>query len=135
MVSDLLRTSNANSQKRPLVVVVDDNVDAADSLKTLLQLHGCQVYAAFDGQAGLEAIKVLRPQLVIADLNMPKLDGRELVALARRIEPRIDATFVCLSAAPRSLEETACLQAGFDAYLQKPLTVEALRVLIGAASG
>jgi len=114
------------------VLVVDDNVDAAESLKMLLELHGCVAFVAFNGDAGLQAFMKLKPHLVIADQNMPGLTGREMVALARRKQPGRVATFICLSAGSKGTEEAACLEAGFDAYIQKPIELEVLRELIGA---
>lgn len=108
------------------VVVVDDNVDAAETLKVLLEINGCTAFAAFDGEAGLHAISKFKPHLVIADLNMHKLDGRELVALARKLPEGRTATFVCLSAASKLQEEASCLEAGFDTYVQKPISLEML---------
>lgn len=114
------------------MLVVDDNVDAAESLRQLLELHDCVAFAAFDGQSGLRAVKTLQPQVVIVDLHMSDLDGRELVARARQLPHGRQPTFICLSAAPREIEEPSCLEAGFDAYLEKPITLETLRALIAS---
>lgn len=112
------------------VVVLDDNVDAAETLKELLELSGCDAVATFDGDAGLHAVRVHEPELVISDLNMPNLDGREFVKLARQTPAGHGAKFVCLSAAPEAVEGAACLQAGFDCYIEKPITAEILEQLI-----
>jgi CheY-like chemotaxis protein len=66
------------------VLVVDDNEDAADSLAALLQLSGHEVFVAYDGQQALEVAEQVRPDVVLLDVSMPRMDGHEVARRLRR---------------------------------------------------
>src|SRR5207302_10811805 len=67
------------------LLVVDDNVDAAETLAHLLRLEGHDVQVAHDGFAALEQAPSFQPQLVILDIGMPKMDGYELARRLRQL--------------------------------------------------
>ena len=64
------------------VLIVDDNKDGADSLLLLLQAYGVEPRAAYDGESGLRLARSFRPDVVLVDLALPRLDG---CAVARRV--------------------------------------------------
>jgi PAS domain S-box-containing protein len=120
-----LRSATVTSTRPHLsplpILVVDDNEDAAQTLASLLQLDGHRVEAAYDGEHALAAAISLRPQVVLLDLGLPKLDG---LAVARRLrqDERFDrAVLIAMSGYAQASDREATAAAGFDAHLAKPV--------------
>ena len=115
------------------VVVVDDNVDAAESLAELLRLVGHEVHVTHDGPAGLEAARSLRPDVVLLDIGLPGMDGYEV---ARRLErrPGFDAVMVAVSGYGRDEDRRASREAGMTHHFVKPIDFRALRSLLDSLS-
>ena len=112
------------------VLVVDDNVDSAQSMSLLLGLEGYQVECAYDGEEALHAAARFSPQVVLLDLGLPRFSGFE-VAQRLRAEPWGDALLlVAVSGYGRERDRQAAREAGFDLHLTKPADPdEVLRVL------
>jgi signal transduction histidine kinase/CheY-like chemotaxis protein len=110
------------------LLVVDDNVDAADTLRTFLQLEGFEVSVVYDGQAAVDAVQRLRPDVVLMDIGMPKMDGYEA---ARRIRAQgSPARLVALTGWGQDMDRRKAELAGFDRHLVKPVDLaELLRCL------
>jgi signal transduction histidine kinase/ActR/RegA family two-component response regulator len=108
------------------VLIVDDNIDAATSLGTLLQYRGHSVDTFFDGSAAFAAATRSPPDVAFIDLNMPHLDGTELAALIRGQPWGVRVKLVALTgmAQPADIERTRV--AGFDEHLTKPADPDAL---------
>src|SRR5207237_7828478 len=66
------------------VLIVEDNQDAADSLRMVLELFGCEVTVALTGPAGIEAARDWRPDIVLCDIGLPGLDGYGVIQQLRR---------------------------------------------------
>jgi signal transduction histidine kinase len=114
------------------ILVVDDNVDAADALTTLLRLAGHDVHTAHDGEAALEAAGTCQPEVVFLDLGMPRLDGFDTAAELRRRHGHRMA-LVALTGWGQERDRQATARAGFDAHLVKPVAEKELfRVLATA---
>jgi signal transduction histidine kinase/DNA-binding response OmpR family regulator len=112
------------------VLVVDDNVDAADSLGRLLWMEGHVVQLAHDGPTALSAAADFRPDAIILDIGLPGIDGFEV---ARRLRRRPDANGVILLALTgygRDEDRATSLEAGFDHHLVKPADTDELRRLL-----
>lgn len=107
--------------RHPLrVLVVDDNRDAADSLCILLKMWGFDARAAYDGAAGLEAVRAGVPDCLVLDINMPGLDGFALAREVRR-QPGLERVKLIALTAYSDAEHARRIQeAGFDHYLVKP---------------
>lgn len=104
------------------VLVADDNADLRDYLARLLRTAGYRVTAVTDGQTALDAVRAEPPDLVLADVMMPALDGLGLVS-ALRADPRTASVpVVFLSARAGEDAAAAGLQAGADDYLPKPFS-------------
>ena len=102
------------------VVVVDDNYDANAALARLLKVSGFTVAGrAYDGLAGLEAVKNSRPDVAILDIAMPALDG---YGLAKRIRSEMPKPphLIALTGFGKKSDEAEALEAGFEAYFCKP---------------
>jgi signal transduction histidine kinase len=117
------------------VLVVDDNVEAADTLGTLLGLLGAKVRAVYDGKAALEAFIAFRPQVVIVDLSMPGMDGYDVVRSLRRQPESGNSMLVALTGWSQPKVRARVLEAGFDRYLVKPIKAADLRDLLAAEPG
>lgn len=113
------------------VLVVDDEKDLTFFLKANLELTGnYQVVTAADGQEGLEAALSYKPDLIILDVLMPKMDGFQTLKRLKQIEETKKTPVIVLTAK----NETACLDKGIslgaDFYLPKPFTLENLTQFI-----
>ena len=114
------------------VLLVDDNLDAAESLSALLGLLGHDVRIASDGSAALTAAAEFRPDVVLCDIGLPRMDGYQVVA-ALRAQPRFATTrFVALTGYGRDEDRRRSLAAGFDAHLVKPVELATLTAAIEA---
>jgi signal transduction histidine kinase/CheY-like chemotaxis protein len=116
------------------VLVVDDNVDAATSLGTLLECRGHSVDTCFDGSTAFETATRSPPEVAFIDLNMPHPDGAELARMIRRQVWGNSVKLVALTGMgqPADLERTRA--AGFDEHLTKPADPDALFRAIGLRS-
>jgi PAS domain S-box-containing protein len=113
------------------VLVVDDNVDAADSLALLLRLEGQEVTVAYDGPSALERAVADPPAVAFVDLGMPKMDGYEL-ARAFRAHPTLrSVVLVALTGWGQPEDRQRTREAGFDRHLVKPVQAKALHRLLG----
>ena len=114
------------------LLIVDDNVDSADSLAWLLRLSGHQTRIAYDGLAALEAARTFRPQAIVLDLGLPGLDG---FAVARQLrqEPAGETLLLALSGYGRAEDLERSREAGFDHHFIKPVNVAALLETLAAA--
>jgi len=109
------------------VLVVDDSVDAAQSLGLLLTGMGCDVQVAHDGLAALESARSNRPDVVLLDISMPGIDGYGVVQRLRQ-EPDFRAVpFVAVTGLGREEDRQRSRDAGFDEHLVKPIAPEVLR--------
>ncbi len=113
------------------VLVVDDNVDAADSLAGLLRIMGHQVWLALDGHTAIDLARRTAPELMLLDLSMPGMSGFE-VASRLREEPALDGLRI-VAVTGFGQEETRELarESGFDAYVVKPMSPANLEHLLG----
>ncbi|HEV7817099.1 MAG TPA: response regulator [Janthinobacterium sp.] len=117
------------------VLVVDDNRDAADSLKALFQMDGYDVATAYDGYAALAALEKQMPELIVMDLGMPGMDGYEA---ARLIRERADAQrilMIALTGWGQTDARSRTLDAGFDHHLIKPVDFNDIIGLVNARFG
>jgi CheY-like chemotaxis protein len=112
------------------ILVVDDNVDAAESMALLLGLGGHAVRTAHDGPSGIQAARELAPDVVVLDIGLPGMNGYE-VARALREDPRLRAVIlIALTGYGTTEDRGRALGAGFDHHLTKPVDPEALDALI-----
>jgi CheY-like chemotaxis protein len=110
------------------VLIVDDNVDAAESLAMILNLGGHQTHCAYAPETALESVAALKPDVVVLDIGLPRMDGYEV---ARRIRAdKCPVRLIALSGYGRTENAERARAAGFNAYLVKPVDFDELeRVL------
>ena len=124
------RESRPSGERSLRVLVVDDNVDAADGLKMLLELDGENVDAAYDGEAALRRARESRPQVVLLDVGMPGMDGYEVARRLREAPETRNAYIIAVTGWGQSEDRQKSKEAGFDLHLVKPIDPEALRRLL-----
>ncbi len=103
------------------VLVVDDNVDVADSLAILLRLRGHEVDTAYDGPAALKRAGAFHPEVVLLDIGLPGLDGYQVASRLRRRRRTASALLVALTGYGQEEDQSRALAAGFDRHLIKPV--------------
>lgn len=122
-----MQTESAPS---PLVVVIDDFVDAADALALLLGDEGFKVQAAYDGQSALSLIEKLQPEAAVIDIAMPDMDGRAVAQALRATSWGSRMHLIALTGLAVSPEDIEVNGFGFDDILIKPIEAnDLLRVL------
>jgi two-component system alkaline phosphatase synthesis response regulator PhoP len=103
----------------PRILVVDDEPQIVDLLRSYLQRDGFDVDQAVDGEAALAACARLRPDLIVLDLMLPKLDGREV---CRRLRESGQTPIIMLTARDEESDKLLGLELGADDYITKPFS-------------
>jgi two-component system CheB/CheR fusion protein len=119
---------------RRRVLVVDDNVDAAESIAMILRLTGYDVRCAYDGPSVLETARGYRPDVVVLDIGLPGMNGYEVAQQLRRQPGFERIPLVAVTGYGQEEDRRRCLEAGFDIHLTKPVDPQALQAFV-ASSG
>ena len=112
------------------ILIVEDEVDLSNLLRTHLEQDGHTVVQAFDGPTGLTLVEQHRPDLVILDWMLPGLDG---LAVCRRIRERHLVPVIMLTARDEEIDRVLGLEAGADDYVPKPFGIRELMARVRAA--
>jgi len=107
----------------PLILVVDDEPKIARLARDYLEKNGFRVITAADGQSALTIARREKPDLVILDLMLPQIDGREVCRILRR---ESDLPIIMLTALSEEIDQVTGLEIGADDYITKPFSVRAL---------
>jgi CheY-like chemotaxis protein len=108
------------------VLVVDDDVDAAEAVAALLELQGHRPALLHDGLGVLEAARSFVPDVIVMDLGLPGINGYEAAALLRQERSLDGILLVALTGWGTEAHKRASLHAGFDFHLTKPVTYDGL---------
>jgi PAS domain S-box-containing protein len=120
---------------RRRVLIVDDNIDGAESLSLLLSMLGHETRTAHDGPQALVAAGQFLPDIAFLDIGMPGMSGYE-VARALRAEPRLQkVVLVALTGWGSEADKRRSWEAGFDFHLTKPVAVEQVEALLAQLRG
>ena len=111
---------------RPLVLVVEDHEDTRFMLRTLLELRGLDVVEAVNGEQAVELAERMRPQVVLMDGVLPKLDGYSATRRIRQIPSLGDVAIVVLSGHVGTDFRNLAFAAGCNDYLVKPIDFDQL---------
>jgi len=122
----------AATAPRRRILVVDDNKDAADSLGMLLRIMGNDVEIAYDGLQAVNSAAEFRPQLVLMDIGLPKLNGYEAASRIREQPGGGDVMLVALTGWGQEEDRRRSQEAGFDRHMTKPVETAALEELLTA---
>jgi len=107
----------------PLILVVDDEPKVARLARDYLEKNGFRVTTAADGQSALTVARREKPDLVILDLMLSGIDGREVCRILRR---ESDVPIIMLTALSEEIDQVTGLEIGADDYITKPFSVRAL---------
>lgn len=116
------------------VLVVDDNVDAANMTALLLHGAGCDIRTVYDGPAALRESEAFRPDVVLMDVGMPVMDGHEVCRRIRSLPWGRDPLVVAISGWGQEEARQRSAEAGFDQHLTKPVDPDALVQLVRDAA-
>ncbi len=114
----------------PRIMLVDDEKSLQDILTVTLQPAGYSVFAVSTGEEALWKFQSARPELILLDLSLPDMDGKEVL---RRLRDQTSTPIVVMSVRHEEAEKIACLDAGADDYLTKPFTMGELLARLRAA--
>src|SRR5512139_3158231 len=106
-----------------LILVVDDEPKVARLARDYLEKNGFRVLTAGDGQSALAIARREKPDLIILDLMLPVIDGREVCRILRR---ESDVPIIMLTALSEEIDQVTGLEIGADDYITKPFSVRAL---------
>lgn len=115
------------------VLIVDDNLDAAETLAMMLELLGQETRQEHDGKSALRAAEEFRPDVVFLDIGLPGLSGHEVASRLRRDLGMTDVYLIALSGYGTEEDRRKSFYAGFDSHLVKPLDPAALPGILAAA--
>lgn len=122
--------SDKSSQRVRRVVIIEDNKDAAITLRDALTLCGHQVEVAYEGLSGIELAQRFLPEVVICDIGLPQMDGYEVAKTLRKAPSLQGVYLVALSGYAASEDVARAKAAGFDKHLAKPPALDALDRLV-----
>jgi PAS domain S-box-containing protein len=128
----ILSTVRPSAAKRQRILLADDNADMRDYVRRLLS-SDYEVETVSDGQAALEAIRARKPDLLLSDVMMPRLDGFGLIQALRSETEFADIPIIVLSARAGEEASVEGLSAGADDYLVKPFSARELAARVAAA--
>jgi PAS domain S-box-containing protein len=115
------------------VLVVDDNIDAADSLAELLRSAGHQVAVAYDPVAALAMVDAFRPEVALLDIGLPVMDGYQLAARLRLDDATAHCRLIALTGYGQPPDRARSESSGFEHHLVKPVDVNELMDLVSAS--
>jgi PAS domain S-box-containing protein len=126
--------ARARACRRFRILVVDDNVDSAETMATLLRMEGHEVSTAHDGPKAVEGARRERPDVVLLDLGLPGLNGFQ-VCKALRAEGLAGTLVVAMTGYGQQEDRQRAREAGFDAFLVKPVALPVLREILATRAG
>jgi CheY-like chemotaxis protein len=112
------------------ILVVEDNPDAAESLRDFLELSGHEVELANSGLDGVQAARQFHPEIVLCDLGLPGMDGFQVAAALRRDPSTAGARLIAVTGYGREEDRRRSKAAGFDLHLTKPVDPARLRQVL-----
>ena len=128
--SPALKNNPANEKCR--VLVVDDNIDAAQSLAMLAEISGHETQVAYDGPSALKAALTWQPDVVLLDIGLPGLNGYEVAMRIRQESKRKDIVLVALTGYGQNSDRKKSQDAGFDHHLVKPADFDEVEKILAS---
>jgi two-component system, cell cycle response regulator DivK len=124
-----------DSLGKPLILIADDRASSRELLRTVLERAGYAVIEAEDGEVAVERAQSGHPDLILLDLQMPKLDGYGVLARLRSEERFRTLPVLALTASAMSGDRERIMAAGFTDYLSKPAGPDLLREAVARLLG
>jgi CheY-like chemotaxis protein len=118
------------SSPKRRILVVDDNRDAAESTAMMLRMTGHETEIAYDGLEAVQAAAAFRPDIVLLDIGLPKMNGYEVARHIRKQPWGKGMALIALTGWGQEEDKRRALEAGFDHHLTKPVEAVALEKLL-----
>src|SRR6185503_17478217 len=131
--TETTRAESPAPLRRARLLVVEDNLEAADAFSMLLHELGQDVQVVHDGLAALEAARTRPPEIALIDIGLPGMDGYEVARRIRRCRGVEKAILVALTGYGGEENRRRALAAGFDHHLVKPVDLDVLKDLLREA--
>jgi PAS domain S-box-containing protein len=112
------------------VLVVDDNVDSADSIAMILQVSGHEARVIYSGQETLETAAKYQPDIILLDIGMPGMDGYEVARRIRKHPQLKDVKLIAVTGYGQEADRLQSQEAGFDYHMVKPVDAQKLQELL-----
>lgn len=112
------------------ILIVDDEADLAETIRFSLELEGYNVLVASDGEAGLNVARQEKPDLILLDLMLPKLDGYKVCRLLKFDERYKSIPILMLTAKTQEKDKILGKETGANEYLTKPFEMDELMAKI-----
>jgi PAS domain S-box-containing protein len=124
--NETVETGTGRPEARYRILVVEDIKDTAESLAELLRFWGQEVQVAYDGQEALDKMPIFKPEIVLLDIGLPRIDGYEV---ARRIRRQFDqhVRIIAMSGYGQAQNQNLAEKAGIEQYWVKPVDIEVLQ--------
>lgn len=130
--ADLATHSPTKSSIRRRILVVDDNVDAAETLSQVLKLQEHEVCVAYDGKSALQMAAAMQPEVVFLDLELPHINGIEIARRLRNAESIRPLVLVATTGYGQEADRQRTAEAGFDHHLVKPIDPRVLLAMLAS---
>jgi two-component system, cell cycle response regulator DivK len=102
------------------ILVVEDNLDNYELVRTILEMVGYDTFLAINGRDGVDAARKQKPDLILMDMSLPEMDGWDATKLIREDPETAHIPMIALTVHTLPIEQKRALDAGIDAYLPKP---------------
>lgn len=106
------------------IAIIEDNPDNLELMVYILEQYNYQVVTAFDGEEGIQLIEKTRPDLIMSDIQLPKLDGYQVAQYVKNNEALKNIPLIALTAYSMVGDREKILSSGFDYYISKPIDPE-----------
>ena len=117
-------------ESRLRILVVDDNVDAADTLATMLEAIGHTICVAYDGQQGIKTASGFAPDVIFLDIGMPGMNGYEVARVLRKDPDMEQVALIALTGWGTENDRARSQDAGFNFHLTKPASLDSVRMIL-----
>lgn len=125
--SDAAPAPSETARKGKRILVVDDNVDAAESAGEILRLLGNEVSVVHDGLSAVSAVEQWRPEVMLLDIGLPGIDGYEVARRVRQSDHGKALILIALTGWGQDQDKQRTSNSGFDQHWVKPVGIDKLR--------
>ena len=122
-----------SEKEHKIILVVDDNRDAADTMAILLRTVGCYVFVAYDTMSGIAIARASSPDFIFHDVGLPIVNGYDAARYFRTREQFFKTVLVAVTAYDSTEDRRRAISAGFDIHLSKPVEIEDLKDILSRA--
>lgn len=129
-LTQVSHTASSARRQRPLVILVDDDIDNLKLISYVLEEFNCLLICEADGAAALKLIRKLQPALVVLDIRLPGLSGLEMVHGLKLRRTTCAIPVIAVTALASIKDKRKILQAGCNQYISKPYLLDDMRRLI-----